>query len=192
MGLCSVRLSRAPTSDITVPVTSSDTTEATVQPQQMVFTPSNWWLPQVGTVRAVQDNIADGDQPFEITVGQARGLDPHFIGASGASVRGVTVDSRVQAPGGLAVTRYVLVSKTRALGRWIYRYRVVLSNEGPRVSSAIAQVSSAPDFTIFIGTLTFGAIGTNESATSVGEIIMTSDRDLGTADPELTWRLTGL
>jgi len=191
MGFFSVTLSRAPTSDIVVPVTSSDTSEATVQPQQMVFTARNWWLPQIATVRAVQDNVADGDQPFEIAVGQAQGLDPHFVGVSGESVRGVTVDSGIQAPGGLSVTRYVLVSKSKLLGRWFYRYRVVLSNEGPRVSGVLAQITSSPGYSVVLGTLAFGAIGTNESATSVGEIILTSGSDNGGVDPELTWRLIG-
>ena len=194
LGMFSVKLSRKPASEVVVPVTSSDTTEATVQPQQMVFTPQNWWLPQLATVRAVQDNIADGDQPFEITIGQAQALDPHFIGVSGESVRGTTIDSGIQAPGGLAVTQYVLVSKSYSglLRRWTYRYRVVLSNEGPRVRSVLAQVTSAPGYQVLIGTLAFGAIGTNESATSTGEIILISSNDNGGIDPELTWRLTAL
>src|SRR5690606_20327347 len=71
VAMASVRLSQAPAAEVLVPITSSDTTEATVSPQQMIFTSQNWWLPQIATIRAQQDNIRDGDQPFDITVGQA-------------------------------------------------------------------------------------------------------------------------
>lgn len=192
MGMFSVVLSRAPTSDIVVPLNSSDTTEATVEPQQMVFTPQNWWLPQIATVRAVQDGIADGDQPFEITVGPAQGRDPHYIGVSGPGVRGVTVDSGLQAPGGLAITRYILVSKKYLLGQWTYQYKVVLSNDGPRVSAVSAQIVAAPGYSVLNGTLLFGAIGNNESVTSTANIILMSPTDKGNGDPDLTWRLVGI
>src|SRR5690606_39277210 len=78
-------------------------------------------------------------------------------------VRGVTVDSGLQAPGGLAITRYILVSKKYLLGQWTYQYKVVLSNDGPRVSAVSAQIVAAPGYSVLNGTLLFGAIGNNES-----------------------------
>ena len=54
-----VRLSAAPTSNVTVAVSSSDTTKATITTDaSLTFTPSNWTVPQTVTVTAV-DNQAD-------------------------------------------------------------------------------------------------------------------------------------
>src|SRR5690606_30036696 len=102
----------------------------------------NWWLPQIATIRAQQDNIRDGDQPFDITVGQAVSADPHYIGRSGSSVHGVIVDSGIQGPDALSVSGYVLESKQYSwlLRRWTYRYRVVMNNEGPRVNAVSARI----------------------------------------------------
>ncbi len=54
-----VRLSAAPTSNVTVAVSSSDTTKATITTgASLTFTPSNWPMPQTVTVSA-EDNDAD-------------------------------------------------------------------------------------------------------------------------------------
>ncbi|WP_420439661.1 Calx-beta domain-containing protein [Candidatus Poriferisodalis sp.] len=54
-----VRLSAAPTSNVTVAASSSDTTKATITTGgSLTFTPSNWTMPQTVTVSAV-DNQAD-------------------------------------------------------------------------------------------------------------------------------------
>ncbi|MCD9026840.1 hypothetical protein LDO26_01235 [Luteimonas sp. BDR2-5] len=184
-----IMLTRAPTSTVVVPVTSSDTTEATVSPQQITFTPSNWNRPQLVTVRTIDDGIIDGDQPVEISVGQAVSNDPHYIGVSANSVHGVVRDIGVDAGSELFVSGYVLVSKLNLVRTWRYTYRVVLRNEGPRVNGVTASIVSSPPGYRAIGTLEFGAIGQDESVTSSGTISVDTEDDLGEQGPHLIWRL---
>ncbi len=56
----SVVLAIQPTANVTVALSSSDTTEGTVSPASLTFTPGNWNHPQVATITGVDDTIADG------------------------------------------------------------------------------------------------------------------------------------
>src|SRR5262249_18301627 len=64
-------LDTAPTGNVTIGLSSSDTTEATVSPASVTFTPANWNVPQTVTVTGVNDNLADGTQPFTIITAPA-------------------------------------------------------------------------------------------------------------------------
>lgn len=57
-----VHLSRAPACDnVLVLASSTDTTEGTVNPSVLIFTPANWNVPQSVTVTGVDDPQVDGD-----------------------------------------------------------------------------------------------------------------------------------
>ena len=63
-----VRLSAAPTSNVTVAVSSSDTTKATITTgSSLTFTQSNWAMPQTVTVTAVDNNADSADIGLTIT-----------------------------------------------------------------------------------------------------------------------------
>lgn len=64
----SVRLTRQPTSDVTLNVVSSDTGEGIPDVNQVVFTPQNFDQPQTVTVTGVNDDLTDGDQAYEVTL----------------------------------------------------------------------------------------------------------------------------
>jgi len=75
-----VALSAAPTANVTVPLASSDTTEGTVAPAELTFTPANWNTPQPVTVTGVDDPLRDGDVPYLVNVGPATSGDPNYNG----------------------------------------------------------------------------------------------------------------
>ncbi len=56
----SVVLATAPTADVTITVSSSDTSEATVSTALLTFTSANWNTAQTVTVTGVDDALADG------------------------------------------------------------------------------------------------------------------------------------
>ncbi len=63
-----LELPNAPASgQVVITFTSSDPGEATVSPRSMTFTAADWNTPQTATVRGVNDNYDDGDQPYTIT-----------------------------------------------------------------------------------------------------------------------------
>ena len=63
-----VVLDAQPLSDVTIGVTSQDTTEATVDVASLTFTSVNWNVPQKVTVTGVDDAVVDGNQRTVITL----------------------------------------------------------------------------------------------------------------------------
>lgn len=63
-----VVLNSKPMSDVTVSLTSDKSSEGTVAPASLVFTPANWMAPQLATVTGVDDEAKDGPQDYTITV----------------------------------------------------------------------------------------------------------------------------
>ncbi|MGK5091252.1 DUF1566 domain-containing protein [Deltaproteobacteria bacterium TL4] len=59
-----VKLTSVPASDVVLNVVSSDTTEGTVSPAALTFTPSNWNTSQTVTMTGVNDDLADGPQSY--------------------------------------------------------------------------------------------------------------------------------
>lgn len=66
-GQATAVLDIAPTSNVVLDVTSSDTTEATVSPSSLTFTTGNWNTAQTVTVTGADDNLVDGDIVSTIT-----------------------------------------------------------------------------------------------------------------------------
>ena len=54
-------LNTQPTADVTIALSSSDTTEGTVLPASLTFTTANWNVAQTVTVTGVDDALDDGD-----------------------------------------------------------------------------------------------------------------------------------
>ena len=64
----SLVLNDAPLSSVTYDLVSSDTNQLIVSTSSMTFTPSNWNVPQVGTLTTVDNLFADGAQSSNFTV----------------------------------------------------------------------------------------------------------------------------
>ncbi len=86
-----VVLTAQPTAPVTVTLASSDVSEGTVGPAQMIFTGADWSAPQVATVTGVDDDVDDGDVAYTIvtTVGSA---DPNDNGLAAADVSVTNID----------------------------------------------------------------------------------------------------
>jgi len=87
-----VVLNNAPTANVTVPLSSSDTTEGTVSPTSLVFTTANWNVPQTVTVTGVNDTIDDGDIAYTIITGPATSTDPIYSGDNAPDVSVTNID----------------------------------------------------------------------------------------------------
>lgn len=75
----SVSLKLPPMADVTVTLTSSDETAATVEPASLVFTAQDFSMPQTISITPVDDEVADGVQPVEIGFALSS-EDPNFEG----------------------------------------------------------------------------------------------------------------
>ncbi len=82
-------LTAAPIENVTVPISSSDTSEGIVNVPQVVFTPTDWDQPQTVLITGVDDLEVDGDSRLTISIGPVssatasdaayHGLDPEDI-----------------------------------------------------------------------------------------------------------------
>ena len=75
-----VVLDSEPTADVSIGISSSDTTEGTVSASNLMFTAANWSTPQTVTVTGVDDNIDDGDVAYSIVTAPASSSDPNYNG----------------------------------------------------------------------------------------------------------------
>ncbi|BFM39153.1 zinc-dependent metalloprotease family protein [Synechocystis sp. LKSZ1] len=88
-----VVLSHAPTSDVVIPVTSSNPLEGQVNAQNLVFTPANWNLPQTLTVQGVDDPLDDDDCSYAIQLGPVASADPQYQGLDPSDVQVTNQDN---------------------------------------------------------------------------------------------------
>ena len=75
-----VKLSSQPTANVTIGVSSSDTTEGTVSPSLLTFTSANWNANQTVTVTGVNDSLNDGNQSYTIVLAAANSSDSSYSG----------------------------------------------------------------------------------------------------------------
>jgi hypothetical protein len=75
-----VVLDAEPTAEVTLPLSSSDPFEGTIDQSSLIFTPLNWFQPQTVTVTGVDDFIADGPQPYTIVTGPISSDDLDYAG----------------------------------------------------------------------------------------------------------------
>ncbi|MBI5134200.1 MAG: peptidoglycan-binding protein [Candidatus Taylorbacteria bacterium] len=91
-----VVLNAAPIAHVTFPVASSDTTEGTIGlTTSLVFSPSNWNVPQTVVVTGVDDAIADGNVAYSVVIGTSTSSDINWNGVSGQTVSLTNTDNEV-------------------------------------------------------------------------------------------------
>jgi hypothetical protein len=88
----SVVLQTKPSANVVVTVTSSDTTEATVSPSTLTFTPLNWNISQPVTITGADDLVQDGNIAFAVT-NSFSSSDPSYAAFPPYAVSGTTFDT---------------------------------------------------------------------------------------------------
>lgn len=88
-----VVLNSAPSAPVTIPVSSNDSTEASVSTTSLVFTPANWSIPQAVTVTGVDDDIDDDNIAYSVLLGSTSSDDSLYNTIDPADVALVNVDN---------------------------------------------------------------------------------------------------
>lgn len=88
-----VRLNTMPTASVSIPIASSDATEASVSPLSLTFTTGNWATPQTVTVTGVNDILLDGDQPYTIVLSTCTSTDATYAAINPTDVMGTNTDT---------------------------------------------------------------------------------------------------
>lgn len=88
-----VLLSRAPTADVVIGLTSGNLNEGTVAPASLTFTPLDWSTPQTVTVTGVDDFRVDGNKAYSIITAPAVSADLSYNGFNPADASVVNLDN---------------------------------------------------------------------------------------------------
>ena len=75
-----VKLNSQPSADVSIAISSSDTTEGTVSPSSIIFTSSNWNTEQTVTVTGVDDSVVDDNVTYNILIGPTTSSDVNYNG----------------------------------------------------------------------------------------------------------------
>lgn len=192
------RLSRAPTQNVTVGVSSSDPGEGKPTPETLTFTPQNWHVQQTVTVTGQEDCARDGKQNYRISLGNIASLDPNYIGVPGGSVKAYNEDrgdhaSRWTNNRNIAICNYRLVSKQKIDRHlWEYVYEARATNTGAAVPALRAVVRRMlPPASIKDGELSFGAVGSGETVKSSDTFVLRTRYELPAGvSPLIYWNVT--
>ncbi len=179
----SVALTRQPTNDVTISLSSSNSSEGQVSTSQMTFTPANWFVPQTVTVSGMDDSTADGDQTFTIVTAPAVSDDIRFNGLNAADVTIVNRDNESPLGANSAPTDITRTSSTvvenRPVGTTVGTLSAVDSDAGDTISFALVAGTGSTDnaaFRIAGNTLTTGMTFDFEEKTSYSVRVRATDR----------------
>ncbi|MCD4727189.1 MAG: hypothetical protein K8R46_05985, partial [Pirellulales bacterium] len=93
-----VVLDSEPTDNVTIDLSSNDTTEGIVIPASLVFTTSNWNTPQTVTVTGVDDSQTDGNVAYTIVTAPATSSDANYNGPNASDVSVTNQDNEGAIP----------------------------------------------------------------------------------------------
>lgn len=88
----SIVLARAPSANVVIGLSSSDTGEATVSPATLTFTTANWSTPRTVTVTGVSDGVLDGTQSVNLVTAPATSTDGSYSGQNGPDAAITVID----------------------------------------------------------------------------------------------------
>ena len=145
----SVHLCTAPTSSVSFPVTSSDTTEGTVSTSTLSYSTSNWNTAQTVTVYGVDDTLSDDNQAFSVTLGSVTSSDANYAGKNPDDVRVTNVDNETA-----SITVSALSGNTTEMGGTA-TFTVVLDSQPTSDVSIAVSSSDTSEATISPSSLTF-------------------------------------
>ncbi|MFA6475594.1 MAG: hypothetical protein WCV88_05365, partial [Patescibacteria group bacterium] len=91
---CTVKLTSEPTGDVTIPISSTDTTEGTItSAATLTFTALNWNTNQTVTVTGQNDAVDDGDILYAAVLGLTTSSDGNYSGVNPADVAVTNIDN---------------------------------------------------------------------------------------------------
>jgi ELWxxDGT repeat protein len=78
VALFTVQLTSKPSATVSLPLSTSDSSQGTVSPATLAFTAADWNLPHVVTITGTISQVATGDRTYTITASGAASADPFY------------------------------------------------------------------------------------------------------------------
>jgi len=100
-----VVLNTAPTANVVIGISSSDTSEGTVSTASLTFTTANWSTPQNVTITGVDDALVDGDIAYSVITAAATSTDLNYNGINAQDVSVTNTDNDSAPVNSISVNR---------------------------------------------------------------------------------------
>ena len=171
-----VVLGSQPTAQVTVPLSSSDTSEGTVSASTLTFLPEDWSVPQTVTITGVDDHVDDGNIAYSVVTAPVVSTDALYGGLNPLDVAVINSDNDTA---GITVAPVTGLGTNEAGGT--ATFTVVLDSE-PTAAVAISVSSSdTSEGTLSLASLTFDAEDwdTPQTVTVTGVDDNVDDGDVG-------------
>lgn len=144
-----VVLTTQPVAEVIIALSSSDETEGTVAPAQLIFTAANWDVPQTVTVTGQDDLDDDGDIGYSIVTGLASSTDPDYNGLSVSDVSVTNIDD--EGPAAEALYVYDIRFESRGRGNDWRAVFEIRSDSDPSGTAADEVRSGVKITVVFAG-----------------------------------------
>lgn len=149
----SVVLDLQPTSNVTLSILSSDTTEGTVSTGSLTFNSADWSIPKFVTITGVDDVLRDGDIAYTIVTGAATSSDSRYSGLNPSDVAVVNINDDFS---GFQVTPSTGLATTEQGGQSTFSVSLLSRPTNP-VTIALSS-SNTGEGTVSLTSLTFTSI----------------------------------
>jgi hypothetical protein len=133
-----VRLNSQPNGPVTIPLSVTDASEGSIGPTSLTFNAGNWMNPQTVTLTGVNDDVADGSQPYFAVVGPATSGDANYNNRTVPNVSAFNTDN--DSPG-LTVVAAPTLNTTEGLGTATFTIRLTSQ---PTADVTITVASTNP------------------------------------------------
>ncbi|MEY3173208.1 MAG: hypothetical protein RLZZ436_1122, partial [Planctomycetota bacterium] len=145
-------LTTQPSDTVTIPLTSSSSSEGSVSTASVTFTSANWNIPQTITVSGVDDFVDDGDIAWQVITGPAVSTDPRYQGLNPTDPGFINQDDDTA---GITISALSGPSTTESGGRVSFTVRLA--------SQPLAPV-----------TLSMNSTNSNEGTVSAASLVFTT------------------
>lgn len=177
-----IALNTAPTANVTIGLSSSDTTEGTVSPSSVTFTPADWFSPQIVTATGVNDLVDDGNVSYTIVTAPATSTDSAYNGFNAIDPSVLNLDDDVASV--VVSTETVTVSEGGTAN-----FTVVLASE-PAGNVTVNMTSSDSTQASVTSALTFTPANWNVAQQAAVTGVDDAVND-GTGASMITFSITG-
>jgi len=145
-----VVLDSEPTAPVTVNLSSDNPAEGTINLSTLNFTAANWNTPQTVTVTGVDDNLTDGNIPYNIIIAPAISTAPNYTGFDAPDVALTNTDNDTA---GITVTPTSGLTTTEAGGT--ATFTVVLGSQPTAPVTVNLSSDNPAEGTVNLPSLTF-------------------------------------
>ena len=180
----SIVLDAIPASDVKIPLSSSNTAEATVSVTDLTFTATNWNEPQTFVVTGTDEYIKDGNQDISVTFGEAESTDSSYSGATHDALTITVIDNETP---GITISPTSGLATTEAGGTATF---TVVLNSQPHDGVSLSGMSINDDTEVSIDRTSLSFTTTNWNTpqtvllTGVDDYVVDGDKDISVSMPK--------